>query len=310
MPSSPSQNSGEPPVLLRTLFAAFSGVLFGLLLSKFKAPPQQSSSSISPNAEAENQNYGSGNFPSLSPKVPPAPTNSENSCKCCHHKTAGWKVVLEVATFIVAVLGFSAAAIYACITYQMWHEVQRGNDAAISNFVREERAWLGFSLGDLQIQQDAISKKPQALLIPFQIVNTGKTVAKKSAGTAVVTVINKGEKLSFNLADYSRYILQGGAMFPKGQMGLTQPAIKRGPDGIAHTIIPTEGLMRRIKMGESFPVVFGEVTYCDIFGVPHKTKFCRYITTPGLIDADCMKYNDADSNEKPDKQICPVTSPE
>jgi hypothetical protein len=300
-PSSSSQNSREPRGLLYILASVFSGVLFGLFFSQLRTPLQDSHEFIQPQentgTEANNpyeERLQGG--PSTKPRVPEADAEKKKAYSGCAN-------FFRWGNLIVQILIFVAASFYGGVSYFQWQSQQRATKI-------DERAWMGFSLpSGLQIQKDAITKQAQALLIPIQIINTGKTVAKNVSGDVVITVIDKGEKLTFNMSDYSHYGLQGGAIFPNGQMGLTQPAIKRGQDGIAKTIIPTDDLLQRIDTAKSFAVVFGHVTYCDVFGVPHKTTFCRYVTVPGLIDADCMNYNDADDNEKPDKQRCPVTEP-
>jgi len=179
------------------------------------------------------------------------------------------------------------------------------------NYLRDQRAWIGFALPEgVEVQKEMPSNKPIALLVPTQIVNTGKTPAHKVTGPLVITVIKKGDKLP--LGDYSpghtHYMINGGTMFPGGADNGAMPAIKHGSKK-AITIIPTDALMQEIKIGTSFAVVYGRVTYCDIFRVNHWTTFCRYASRPGFIDYDCMNYNDADNNETPDPNSCPVTQP-
>jgi len=184
---------------------------------------------------------------------------------------------------------------------------ERSINQADLNFRRDERAWIGFALPEgIQIQKEATTQRPTALLVPTQTVNTGKTPAKKVTGNLAITVIKKGEKLVFEYTSgHTNYGIYGGTMFPGGRVTLAQPAIRHGPKK-AITIVPTDALMQEINQGQSFVVVYGRVTYCDIFGVSHWTTFCRYATRPGFIDYACMNYNDADINETPDKSGCPA----
>src|SRR5256885_12925407 len=100
MPSSSSQNPPEPRGLLHTLAAVFSGVLFGLFLSKFKTPPQQSMKGTTPSTETDDKNNSGQNFPPLPMQAPPTPSSSENLCKCCHHKMPWWKLELDVGMLL------------------------------------------------------------------------------------------------------------------------------------------------------------------------------------------------------------------
>jgi hypothetical protein len=63
MPSSPSQNSDEPPGLLKTLAAVFSGVLFGLFLSKLDEPPENRRQAIGPQDSTANPQSGANTLP-------------------------------------------------------------------------------------------------------------------------------------------------------------------------------------------------------------------------------------------------------
>jgi len=134
-PSSPSQNSGQPPGLLRTLFAAFSGVLFGLFLSKLKTPQQQSANSISPKEKSDDENDDRDKLSPFAAQIPPNKANSENACKCCHHKTPWWKITLEIGMLLATTGAFIAAAIYASVSHKMWVEMQTQTELS-------ERPWI------------------------------------------------------------------------------------------------------------------------------------------------------------------------
>jgi hypothetical protein len=142
MPSSRHQNSDGPSSLLHTLVAVFSGVLFGLFLSKFKTPPHQSINSIAPNADSEDENNKPRNLPPLQSQIPPSPTNAENTCKCCHHKTPWWKIALEIGVFAATVAAVVAPSVYARITYKMWQGMQSQTKTARQQLELSERPWI------------------------------------------------------------------------------------------------------------------------------------------------------------------------
>jgi len=115
MPSLPPRNPDEPSGLLRTLFVAFSGVLFGVFLSKLKAPPQQSPNRISPKQEAPKENNSGSVLAELTTQITPSPPTTVQTCKCCHHKIPRWKIVLDWLMFAVTTGAFAAAGVYAWI---------------------------------------------------------------------------------------------------------------------------------------------------------------------------------------------------
>lgn len=181
MPSSPSQNSGEQPGLLKILGAVFSGVLFGLFLSKLKTPAQQSIESISPKTKTSDKKDSAYDLSSFSTQIPPSPPTTENPCKCCHHKTPWWKIVLEIGTFVAAVGALVATARYAYIaaeqlvsmnsTYDQIRKQTRTNQESV---LRAARPMIGFVGNKLAVQ-----RTPTMLRVSYRLKNSGQIPGRR-----------------------------------------------------------------------------------------------------------------------------------
>ncbi|MGC2464069.1 MAG: hypothetical protein WA517_02665 [Candidatus Acidiferrum sp.] len=143
MPSSQNQNSDEPLGLLHILAAVFSGVLFGLFLSKLKTPIQESVNSISPNVEADDTNQKTQPESPFATNSPPSQSSPDNPCKCCHHKTPRWKIAVDVGMLLATVGAFGAAAYYAHISKKMWYEMKTTNFQNKTQWEAEHRPWMG-----------------------------------------------------------------------------------------------------------------------------------------------------------------------
>jgi hypothetical protein len=226
-------------------------------------------------------------------------------------RSHGVQSSIRYATWLAALsttFAFGAAAYYAWITNNMWKAMKCANALVEMNYVNDQRAWIGFLLqSSYQIRADAITKKPVDIVVPIGVANTGKTPAFKVTGHMVVTVISKGEKLP--LGEYGpghfSYRVDGGVIFPNGQMGLAQPARRHTPTR-AEIIVPTPDLLHKMDKEDAFIVVYGRIEYFDYRQRPHWLTFCRYVSTPGLVDADCLHYNETD-NESTHPKSCPVT---
>jgi hypothetical protein len=118
--SSPSQNSPEPRSLLYILASAFLGVLFGLFLSKFRAPYEDRTESIRPQ---DTPNEETCNAPRIiASDSPPTPTHEENP-NGSTDKTPMWKKWVEIGV-AVGTLGLLGVNIL------LWHSTKKTADAA------------------------------------------------------------------------------------------------------------------------------------------------------------------------------------
>jgi hypothetical protein len=105
MPSSQHQNSDEPSGLLRTLLAAFSVVLFGLFLSRFKTPrnnpTETNSGTIYPQDNAKPKERLGVSQASVAAQTPPTPTQQYYPDRR-KDNTPKWKKRIEISAVIIA----------------------------------------------------------------------------------------------------------------------------------------------------------------------------------------------------------------
>jgi hypothetical protein len=208
------------------------------------------------------------------------------------------KILREWLTF-VAVAGYAfVAAWQGCL---MKETVQTTRD----NFVKEQRAWISVPL------PNSFPMDGPTIPIRLQLVDTGKTVAKKVNGSFIATTLNKGDKLPFDWFHdghaYSK--LYAGAVFPTANPPLETviTVVKYGPREPETVIVTPELRDRVLRSDESFIVLLGKIIYCDVFHVSHWTTFCtgsgKGIELSGV--QDCMGYNDVDTNTTPSLTDCP-----
>lgn len=96
--------------------------------------------------------------------------------------------------------------------------------------------------------------------------------------------------------------------FPPAEEG--KPPLHLGLKGFIAK--PTQRLYTQweadqFERGELFQVTYGEVRYCDIFGVPRDLTFCAYAGKEMSKTTQfwgCSAYNHVDSNIKPDAKEC------
>ena len=259
--SSP-QNSPEPQGLLYILLSAFA-FLLGWSFSKLSTPEEKSDNSRAAKAEPDKKNSGTRNFP-LPMKVSPIPPESDNSCKCCHHKTPWWKITLEIATFL-------AAVVYAGITYRMWREMQGTNTISSQALRIDQRAWVAVSNISPELQQNG------DWTVSLVFKNTGKTPARnfviKGTGEAVV----KGQKPSSEEVK-----LPGRGVI--------------APDGIFHSNLSISALYDWKSVNV---ILHGRIEYDSVFGNSHWTQFCYYFVPDNKTgkggSAPCETGNDTDN---------------
>jgi hypothetical protein len=155
--------------------------VFGVwLFSKFETPPHHSIDRIAPKDKPDHEGGGAKNFASLPTHIPPSPSNREDTCKCCHQKIPRWKIALDWLMFIVTAGAFASAAIYACITYRMWREMQTQTQTQTAREQLEmaERPWI--TVENIRIPSDEpliVWKSTVMTVITFDVKNIGHSPA-------------------------------------------------------------------------------------------------------------------------------------
>jgi hypothetical protein len=149
----------------------------------------------------------------------------------------------------------------------------------------DQRAWVA------QTEITGAPEQDQPFEVTVKFKNTGKTFAKRYSGVSALHV----KQLSQPDPDFEKILAAG-----------------RIPDTIG--LIPPNGTLQHIleaKNGAKISkdtleawkatgviLVFGRITYWDIFGCEHWTIYCYRGYVDGRWDA-YGSYNDADENECP-----------
>jgi hypothetical protein len=195
-----------------------------------------------------------------------------------HESTPRWKRILEM-------IAVGAGVFYAIVAYWQWHEMHRA-------LLVDQRAWISVAI------PTNFPLEGTSILAPLQIANTGKTPAKDVEGDIIATVLKKGVEPVFDFSlGHPHNRLYAGAVFPNAPIPTTVPIVRYGPM-VPEPIVPTPELRQEIAGGQSFIILYGKITYADIFGVQHWTAFCTG-SGPAIQTSDlkkCISYNDIDSN--------------
>jgi len=199
-------------------------------------------------------------------------------------------------TFGVAIITFGVAIIY----YFQLQSMQKSVDLARRSMQLEQRAWLYANVPNV------FPLNGPDIPATLPVSNIGKTVATNIIGHVIGTTFNKGEHPALDQygLGHAHTNIYMGALYP-GTPGWPIPLkiVKYGDKAGEQptTAVPDPDLTRRIQQRETFIILFGELRYCDIFGVPHWVKFCN-----GSGDAlgfegikECIYYNRADNETEP-----------
>jgi hypothetical protein len=203
-----------------------------------------------------------------------------------------YKLLLEGATFLAVVFYAGIAWWQGCLMKQT---VQITRD----NFIVDQRAWISVSIPNF------FPLDGPTIPLKIQIVDTGKTIARNVRGSFIATVLNKGDMPPFDQFDdgHPHNVIHAPAVFPTATPPLEAvvTVMQYGPK-VPEVIVPTQELRDKIlKSGESYIVILGKITYCDVFRVKHSTTFChgggKALEVSGV--KECIAYNDVDTNITP-----------
>lgn len=149
----------------------------------------------------------------------------------------------------------------------------------------DQRAWINVKLQIDQIEAG------QPLHGTVKVVNTGKTPAKKVAGTASVQKVanNKSPKLEGLLI---RTVFS--ALIPPG--GELPLSVTSQDDKSVINLTKTD--IEDLRSGKAYIAVLGKLWYEDIYDTPHWIKYCLWKDfSPGTYSAaECVNSNETDKN--------------
>jgi len=233
--------------------------------------------------------------PTAEPHTPKAPANhKKDTDKMPYKEKPDWTLPALIVAVVVAV-------IYCGQMLLMKQSV----DQSVKALRADQRPWL-FAKGPTVFPLNGPD-----IPATIQISNIGKTVATHTVADVVGTVFNHDTKPAFD--DYGRGLhtrVYMGAVYP-GQPPMDvalkivdYTGTRAGESGQPPMPIrPDQEFTRRFNNHEIFIVMFGAVRYCDVFGVEHWAKFCNgsgeAIGSEGI--KECIDYNQADSNDEPQK---------
>lgn len=151
------------------------------------------------------------------------------------------------------------------------------------NFKVDERAWIGVTTAP-----NYTTDSNGNLIVLAQLQNFGKTPARIVEGKAIGTIRKQGEDPDFSAEIKPPYTaLHSPVLFPK----ITEPIALPVLHYFADQPVPVSP--QEIADGKSYVIVYGQLTFNDIFGEPHWTHFCVSYPIP---TKNCVQYNDTDGN--------------
>jgi hypothetical protein len=159
----------------------------------------------------------------------------------------------------------------------------------------DERAWL-----KLTTQPDANNPDKTTIPItvgqpvnyPFQIANIGKTAATNIDARLYYSILDASQDVPVdevdNASTYPYNHITAGIVYPNDVMKQIGTRPQKGGAPLLATKDEVEG----IRDGKKYLAVFGIVSYDDVFGKGHWSKFCNWIAGNGDFQAEsCTRFN-------------------
>jgi len=207
---------------------------------------------------------------------------------------------LRWGTFTVDALVFIAVVVYGVFACLQWIGMRGQLDAMrqqlsemkesklLSRF--DQRAWVGI------VSASGKAELYKSYTIKITIRNTGKTLAKNFSGVTSY----RAKQISDPDPDFDSIIAADSA-----NRGTSVALLTPNRDCDQMLDVPEDGRKLTYTEIETFKnpnlvfLIFGKITYLDIFKCKHWTTFCyRAYPIKGEYDA-YTAYNDADDNECP-----------
>jgi hypothetical protein len=253
------------------------------------APGQQYNQGIHPQETSKEERNSTDWQTPTEFKIPPSPANTKQTKNPWYQSTDNWKTLLEVIAIPFAIG-------YAFVTYFQWQDMK-------SNFVVDQRAWIAYyNTGGFSSNIGA------PLIFEFDLVNTGKTPAREITAEFSPTVVTVSQfSAPENWAEKKppQQYFRVGIMVPNNPVHMKQLSV-RGEDH--NPLILDAALLQDLNAHRKIVMMWGQITYKDIFGKHHWFRVCREAWPPpqGTVFQDdmwtratqtCQKYNDSDSNQ-------------
>jgi len=173
-------------------------------------------------------------------------------------------------------------------------------DVTIKQFHLEQRAWVSV------VRDNFKWNVGSEMIFPCHFINTGKTPAKHFEAWVAATVMKSNEKPEFIYKRGTGHPLvraKAPFLWPSEQVPFPLPVFKK-PTRVAEKLILTRPLLEGMDAGTSYVLMYGKITYVDVFGIDHWMTFCDIYPTanrllPSLSGAyaRCIAYNETDEDQ-------------
>jgi hypothetical protein len=136
------------------------------------------------------------------------------------------------------------------------------------------------------------------LTYPLGMKNSGKTPARNMVAKIYLDIVDASQEPPLERVAteaYVRRVMTAGIVLPG--VDIKQPIIRPAEDGKSR--LTTESEFTALRDGKAYVAIYGIITYDDVFGVQHWTKFCNWETGSGngtFHTERCTAYNDVDPN--------------
>ena len=212
------------------------------------------------------------------------------------------------AMFLVTALTLGALVVYADLVYLQYRQMiiatsaaqeavvearlnrsqaDKAFNATVAQFRQDQRAWLGIA---------NYKGKPtvnQPFDIEVEIRNTGKTPAWSVYVWSAAKPVPRGQFPDFK---YKTMPIAQGVIEPNGSSYLRYQTTKGQVLG--------KPAFDLLSSGKAWEWVYGQITYCDVFGYVHSRTFCSYSDDDSGYFHQCGEYNEVDKNANVEMYMC------
>lgn len=256
--------------------------------------PNEEIKPVHPQTKPLEKSYGAANDTLAVPQSVPTPSvptpRPYSKTEYRPDQTPWWKTLFESSAVLIA-LGLLV------VNYQQQRSTQVAAGAAqaaattaTTTMHLDQKAWLMFD-HDYSDSLKLIDK--EAISVPIQFKDIGKTPARHVEGFIVVSETKAGEAPTFKPEFVNK--LRGGLVWPSHPDQTTASEL----DPKEHRVKATSPKCTQFESGKIVFVVWGRVTYDDIFQDSHWIKFCHTIThDPSVRTKECADYNEIDTLAK------------
>jgi hypothetical protein len=202
---------------------------------------------------------------------------------------------VKVTTFADSLLILFTAALTGASLYQFL--ILRGQ---LDVMRKDQRAWVAAVTG---VPETPPSGTGKLLRIPVEIKNTGKTSARDVKVEVIARIVKNGDDARCEYGNQVPGTSRGTKVFlpnaPRTFYGviLSAPATEKT---LAQPRVVSPDEIQQLIDGREFFVVYGRVSYRDIFNQQHWTHFCSWGglgTKPAMFSSgSCFAYNEIDDD--------------